>query len=130
MSKDNLLNHLRELEVTLHQSGVRSDPRRLAELLHDSFVEFGRSGQTYTKADTIQQLPSEQSSGTIWSQDFSVTEIADGVALLTYKSGHLDERGEISRHTLRSSLWQQTTHGWQVRFHQGTATDPFAKSLK
>jgi len=128
LNKDDLLNHLRELEVALHQPSIRSDPDRLAELLHESFTEFGRSGRSYSKTDTMKQLPSEQPTGAIWSQDFSVAEIADGVALLTYKSGHLDGNGEFSRHTLRSSIWRQTAHGWQIRFHQGTATEPFAKA--
>jgi hypothetical protein len=119
LSKDDLLNHLRELEVALHQPSIRSDPDRLEDLLHESFTEFGRSGRSYSKIDTVRQLPSEQLTGTIWSQDFSVAEIADGVALLTYKSGHLD--GKVSRHTLRSSIWLRTADGWQMRFHQGTA---------
>ena len=111
MSKHKLLNQLRDLEITLHQPSVRSDPDRLGQLLHESFIEFGRSGRSYSKADIILQLSSEQQSGTIWSQDFYVVEIADGAALLTYKSGHLDGQGEVSRHTLRSSLWQRTTRG-------------------
>jgi len=128
LRKDDLLHHLRELEVALHQPSIRSEPDRLDVLLHDSFTEFGRSGRSFSKTDTMRQLPSEQLTGAIWSQDFSVAEIADGVALLTYKSGHLDENGEVSRHTLRSSIWQRTAHGWQMRFHQGTATESFDKA--
>lgn len=128
MTEENLLNQLRDLEIALHQPDVRSDFVRLDELLHDSFAEFGRSGRSYRKADILRELPLEEPSGTVWSQDFSAAEIADGVALLTYKAAHLDENGEISRHTLRSSLWQRTARGWQMRFHQGTPTDAFAKN--
>ena len=128
MSKDDLLNHLRELEVALHQPSIRSDPDRLDTLLHDSFTEFGRSGRSYNKTDVMRQLLSEQPTRTIWSQDFSVAEIAAGVALLTYKSAHLDGNGKVYRHTLRSSIWQRTADGWQMRFHQGTATDAFTKA--
>ncbi len=128
MSKDDLLHHLRELEVALHQPSIRSEPDRLDVLLHDSFTEFGRSGRSFSKTDTMRQLPSEPLVEAIWSQDFFVSEIADGVALLTYKSGNMDENGEVSRHTLRSSIWQRTAHGWQMRFHQGTATESFEKA--
>lgn len=128
LSLDDLLRQLRELEVALHQPSVRYDSGRLNVLLHDSFKEIGRSGRSFSKTDTMRQLPSDRSTGAIWSQDFSVAEIADGVALLTYKSGHLDEKGAVSRHTLRASIWLRTDHGWQLRFHQGTASESFKKT--
>jgi hypothetical protein len=31
--------------------------------------------------------------------------------------------GSRHRHTLRSSLWQRSSRGWQLRFHQGTPTE-------
>jgi hypothetical protein len=40
--------------------------------------------------------------------------LGDKAVLLTYKL----LRGE--RRTLRSSLWEEKTVGWQMTFHQGT----------
>ena len=126
MAVDDLLNHLRELEVALHHPSVRSDMNRLDELLHPSFVEFGWSGRAYNKADIMKALSEEQPPPVVWSQDFSLAEIADGVALLTYKSARV-ENGEKCRHALRASLWQRTERGWQVRFHQATPTEAFSR---
>jgi hypothetical protein len=117
------------LEVALHRPAARADIPRLDELLHPSFIEFGRSGRSYTKADMLRELPLAQPSDGIWSQDFAVNEITEDVALLTYRSAHVDGNGELSRHTLRSSLWQRAESGWQLRFHQGTPTDAFAKTV-
>ena len=128
MTTDNLLQHLRELEVALHQPDIRRDPSRLHELLHESFTEFGRSGRSYSRADIVELLSREVPRGKIWSQDFTVAEIAEGIALLTYKSAYIDADGELGRHTRRSSLWQRTAQGWQMRFHQGTPTEAFAKN--
>ena len=128
MATDDLLQHLRELEVALHHPEVRRDAIRLEELLHDSFSEFGRSGRSYSRADILELLSHEVPQGTIWSQDFTVAEVAESIALLTYKSGYIDANGELAHHTLRSSLWQRTSRGWQMRFHQGTPTDAFAKN--
>ncbi|VAW37434.1 hypothetical protein MNBD_CHLOROFLEXI01-3354 [hydrothermal vent metagenome] len=125
MTLENLLQHLRALEIALHQPDVRSDAERLGALLHDSFVEIGRSGQIHSREDILRDLPTEKPSSTVWSQDFSVAEIGDGVALLTYKSAHVDAKGEFSRYTLRASLWQRTAQGWQMRFYQGTPTGEF-----
>jgi hypothetical protein len=128
MATNDLLQNLRELELALHQPEVRRDPTRLDELLHESFSEFGRSGRSYSRADILELLSHEVSTDAIWSQDFTVAEIAEVVALLRYKSAYLDAVGELRRHTLRSSLWQRTARGWQLRFHQGTPTDAFDKS--
>ena len=125
MNSEKLLEKLRNLEVELHQPEARSNRKRLDALLHESFIEFGRSGRSYRKAGIIEQLSLEKSLESIWSQDFSVEEISEGIALLMYKSAHKNETGELTRHTNRTSLWQHTSHGWQMRFHQGTAIDEF-----
>lgn len=128
MATDDLLQHLRELEIALHQPDVRRDPVRPDELLHESFAEFGRSGRSYCRADILKFLSLEVPPGPVWSQDFTVAEIGEGIALLTYKSAYVDANGELHRYTLRASLWQRTARGWQMRFHQGTPTDAFAKN--
>ena len=127
MANEGLLEQLRALELDLQRLEVRRDRVRLDELLHDSFVEFGRSGKRYDKPDILEQRPAESSPKAMWSQDFELVELADGVALLTYRSAFVDGDGDLYRFSLRSSLWQRTQRGWQMRFHQGTATDPFAK---
>jgi len=128
MATGDLLQHLSALELALQQLDVRHDRAQLDTLLHVSFVEFGRSGQRYDKADILSQLPAETEPDAMWSQDFEVVELADGVALLTYRSASVDENGDLFRHSLRSSVWLRTEHGWQMRFHQGTTTEPFAKT--
>lgn len=117
-----LLTQLRELECELHRPEVRRDAARLRELLHEAFVEIGRSGRLYDREEIVELLLHETAPGEVRSQDFAVIEIADGVALLTYRLARLDDRGQLTRHSLRSSLWQRTDAGWRLRFHQGTPT--------
>ncbi len=124
-----LLEKLCSLEIALHQPEIRLSTERLEALLHDSFIEIGRSGRSYRKAGIIKQLLLEKTPSSIWSQDFSVEEISEGIVFLMYKSAHMHETGELTQHTNRTSLWQHTSQGWQLRFHQGTVTDAFeAKS--
>jgi hypothetical protein len=127
---DDLLEHLRGLELTVQRLDVRRDRARLDELLHESFVEFGRSGRRYNKADTLEQLPQNPAPEAMWSQDFELIEIAGDAALLIYRSANIDADGRLFRHSNRSSLWQRTERGWQMRFHQGTATEAFVKGAK
>ena len=128
MGTDALLERLRELELEVQRLEVRRDRARLDELLHESFLEFGRSGRRYVKADILEELPQDPNPMVMWSQDFEVAELADGVALLTYRSASVDEIGDLFRFSRRSSIWQRTARGWQMRFHQGTAAEPFVRS--
>jgi hypothetical protein len=129
MGTGDLLRHFRDLELDLQRLEVRRDRARLDELLHESFVEFGRSGRRYEKADILEQLPVESAPEAMWSQDFELVQLADGVAQFTYRSASIDDNGDLYRYSLRSSLWQRTARGWQMRFHQGTPTEAFAKDV-
>ena len=123
MSYERLLARLQQLEQELHQPATRRDRARMSELLHPAFVEFGRSGRRYDRADVMDEFSSRGEPGRIHADDFSMSELADGVALLTYTSSHVDANGAHYRYTLRSSLWVRMQVGWQLRFHQGTPAD-------
>lgn len=121
MSSEKLLEHLRSLETELHQPEVRSNTVRLDKLLHEAFTEIGQSGRRYTRDEIIDELAVEKDPGKVLSENFTVQQVSAGVAILTYSSAHVDANGKESQRTHRSSLWQETPKGWQIRFHQGTA---------
>ena len=125
-----LLHQLKTLEIVLHRNLGQAQPTGLQHLLHEDFLEFGCSGRSYTKSGIIDSLSSETIETmphTIWAQSFALKELAPDVALLTYKSARLSESGILERFTLRSSIWQRTEANWQMIFHQGTPTEPFAQ---
>ena len=128
MDNMSLLSTLRELECELHQPKCRGDRERLTQLLASDFKEFGRSGASYTRDDTLAMLPLEIEAPQIHAQDFAVHELADSIVLLTYRSAHMDSSGELFRHTNRSSIGRLNSTCWQMVFHQGTPTDPFDQS--
>jgi hypothetical protein len=125
MDNLSLLATLRELECELHQPECRRNRERLAQLLAPDFKEFGRSGATYTRDDELMSLPSEPELPQVHAQDFVVNDLSDSIALLTYRSAHVNASGELFRHTNRSSIWRLDSSGWQMVFHQGTPTAPF-----
>jgi hypothetical protein len=97
------------------------------ELLHPDFHEFGRSGASYTKDDVLERLPAESEPVQVHAQGFSVKELAESVFLLTYRSATISASGVLERHANRSSVWKREPSGWQVIFHQGTATEAFVR---
>jgi hypothetical protein len=117
-----LLEELRRLETELHTIEARGNRQRMETLLHPDFVEFGRSGREYTRAEILDEFGPASVLPLVRSATFDLAVLAEGVALLTYVSAHEDADGKQSRHTLRSSVWVRTEIGWQLRFHQGTPT--------
>jgi hypothetical protein len=119
-SMTSLLDTLRSLEVELHHPGVRCNRERLEQLLTEDFFEVGRSGRQYTRSTVIGFLLNENSQPDVQSDDFNVAELADSVALLTYRSAHIEANGQLLNHTLRASIWVNLDGRWRVRYHQGT----------
>ncbi|MCV2363283.1 nuclear transport factor 2 family protein [Paucibacter sp. DJ1R-11] len=125
-----LLELLRQQEQALHEPGVRRDGTALRCLLHAEFTEIGRSGRRYDLQQMLSLLLSEEPDGAptpprIHAQDFELQVLAPDLALLLYRSAHIDAQKQVHRHSRRSSLWQHVGQVWQMRFHQGTACDTF-----
>ena len=116
-----LLQELQALEVELHHPGVRCSRERLEQLLHPEFHEIGRSGRSYNREIIVNFLAAQESQPVIASEEFSLAVLGSGVALLTYRSAHVQEGARLVHHTLRSSIWLKASTGWQLRYHQGTA---------
>ena len=127
MSVSTLLDILRKLEVETHQPHVRADHSQLARILHPNFIEVGRSGIVYSRDSVLAEFMNHPPSYRVWSQDFHLERLGEGVALLTYRTAHVADDGTLERHTMRASLWQSTEQGWQLRFHQGTPVAAFEK---
>ena len=123
MSSELLLNTLRTLEIELHKPRTRANASRLRQLLHPMFREFSRSGQQYSRDEVLSEFSNKGMPYEIHSQDYRVEQLAKDLALLTYRSAHINASGALDRYSLRASLWQLTENGWQLRFHQGTPAD-------
>jgi hypothetical protein len=113
------VNTLRALEVSLWTTETRFDPALMEQTLDKDFVEFGRSGRRYERAEMI--FPADQMQPIdirLPLPDYSVDLIAPDVALVTYTS---DVRYDGTVHCARrSSLWRRVDGSWKLRFHQGT----------
>ncbi|WP_226939097.1 DUF4440 domain-containing protein [Janthinobacterium sp. FT14W] len=114
-----LAAHLQALEAALQSQAVRADSARLAALLADEFVEFGSSGNLWTRAATLADLPAEDFCPRSIS-DFQARLLSDDVAFVTYRSQRLASTALAASASLRSSLWKRRDGRWQMVFHQGT----------
>jgi hypothetical protein len=114
-NSQDLTTHLFHLEQQLLQSSTRRDATALTSLLAVDFREFGSSGRIYTRQQIIGALAAE-SSRTITLSDLLCQQLAEDIALLTYRSTRTTALKTAS-HALRSSLWVYRDNRWQMLFH-------------
>lgn len=113
-------DQIRQLEVRLLQPEVRRTPEEVAKLLAPEFIEFGSSGQIFTKAQILEVLKHEEPFR--WSfEEFKTSQLAPGTVLATYRAVRHGASGEPPIRSLRSSIWKYIDDHWQMVFHQGTA---------
>jgi hypothetical protein len=87
------------------------------------FFEIGASGRVYTRdfiLDTLEQRHrTPGSEPDLWNaSDFRLRRLSTDTWLISYLLEQQLPSGP--RLTRRSTLWQQTSRGWQILFHQGT----------
>lgn len=105
-------------ELALLDGTVRRDPVRVRELLHDDFIEIGRSGRRWTRDETVAALASENEHLTPQTDEWSFIEVAPSLILVTYR---ITGTAGSSRH---SSLWDVSGPSPVIRYHQGTVVPP------
>lgn len=111
-------NIIKELEYSLLTPEVRGSREMLDVLLADDFIEFGSSGNRYTKADILERLPSTVNHPVYKVTDFAVQTPSEDVAIATFTTEKIVE-GEAAVISKRTSHWRKTEHGWQMFFHEG-----------
>jgi hypothetical protein len=81
------------------------------------FVEFGRSGRVYSRAQVIRADP-RPIEATLPLPSLAMRELGADTVQLTYNSEVV--HGGVREYARRSSIWSRTPSGWVLRFHQGT----------
>lgn len=107
------------LERAMWSEEKRFDLAFQEERFAAHFVEFGRSGRTYTRAQIIR---TDRAPIDAKLKNLVVHDLDAATALVTYESE--TKLGHEVEHALRSSVWVRTVRGWQLRFHQGTPCQP------
>lgn len=121
-SKDHeLFGILFDLERRLLDPAVRSSPTELEALLEPNFFEFGASGKVWSRTEVTLDLPNSPATQ-FEPSNFKGHRLASDVVLITYKIRSVDHTGAVSN-SLRSSIWKNYNHAWQLFFHQGTHSE-------
>jgi len=112
-----VLAELRQREPIFHRPEFGVTGAAFESMTHADFWEIGASGRRYSRGDVLDVLEKrrENPRDEAWeTADFRCQELAPNVYLLTYTL----QQGE--RKTRRATIWQRSSDGWTIVFHQGT----------
>lgn len=113
------LEELRGLEESLWRCETRFDDALMDRIFADDFVEIGRSGRVYSRAEMLLGNATSYDFGAkLPLPEFQAHWLSADVALVTYRSEVRDQRQVLFG--ARSSIWSRETGGWKPRLHQGT----------
>ena len=111
---------LQRLEEELWLEETRFDIPYMEMVLAEDFFEFGRSGRTYQREDTL-SVPRQSLDAVIPLPDFNARLLTKDIAQVIYNS-KVTYDGVVLKGR-RSSIWLRTSNGWVLKFHQGTPYD-------
>jgi hypothetical protein len=113
-----VLAELSAREPIFHRPEYGTTRADFERMTVDDFWEVGASGRCYSRAYVLDELEKRYAEphADVWeTSDFQCRKLAADVFLMTY---HLLQNGV--RHTRRSTIWQRTSEGWKIVYHQGT----------
>lgn len=106
------------LEEAMWRAETRFDMTFMAQHLAADFIELGRSGRIYNRAQCLAAAP-QAIVCRLPLPNLHVRLVAADTAQLLYDSIVTRETGALE-YSHRSSLWTRVPTGWMMRFHQGT----------
>lgn len=113
-----ILAELSRLEPIFHWPATGTARAELERMTVEDFWETGASGRRYSRAFVMSELERRMAAPRpdVWEiSDFHCRGLGPDVYLLTYTllQNHV-------RRTRRATIWQQTSEGWKIVYHQGT----------
>jgi hypothetical protein len=115
------LAELSSLEPIFHWPPSKMSRAELEKMTADDFWETGASGRRYSRQFVLNVLEQRRSApqAMVWKiSDCHCRKLAGDVYLLTYTL--LQDNVRLTR---RSTIWQKSSEGWKIIYHQGTVVE-------
>jgi hypothetical protein len=113
-----ILAELSTREPIFHRPEFGTSRADFERMTADNFWETGASGRRYSREfvlDTLESRLRTPHEDTWETTDFHCTRLAAETYLLTYTL--LQDGVRLTR---RATIWQNTSEGWKILYHQGT----------
>jgi hypothetical protein len=113
-----ILEELRRREPIFHSAGFGTSTADYERATAADYWEVGASGRRYSRHFILHSLsgkPPAFADQLHWeTSDHALRRLGPDTYLITYSLRQND------RLTRRATIWQSTTDGWQILYHQGT----------
>jgi hypothetical protein len=113
-----VLAELSSREPIFHRPELGMTRADFENMIVPDFWEVGASGQCYSRTEVLDVLDKRHAIPDIdvWEMsNLQCRRLAEEVYLLTYTLLQNNERL-----TRRATIWQRTSEGWKIVYHQGT----------
>jgi hypothetical protein len=113
-----ILAELSRREPIFHRPEFGTSRSDFEEMTAPDFWEVGASGQQYSRPVVLDELEKRFAvpHSDVWeTMNFRCRKLAPNVYLLTYTLLQDD-----TRRTRRSTIWERSSEGWRIIYHQGT----------
>jgi len=113
-----VLEELKRREPVFHTAKFGQTRAEYERTMASDYWEVGASGRRYSREfilRTLEEAPPEDAAEAGWTCfDFGIRALGAETFLLTYTLRQWE------RVTRRTTVWQRTSDGWRILFHQGT----------
>jgi hypothetical protein len=113
-----IFEELRPREPIFHTAAFGRTRAEWERAMAPDYWEVGASGRRYSRVfilDLLEKEPPRDAVEAGWTcSDFGLRQLGPDIYWLTYT---LNQGGRVTR---RSTVWQKTSEGWRILFHQGT----------
>jgi hypothetical protein len=113
-----VLKELKQREPIFHAQGFGHTVGDFERAVAPGYWEVGATGRRYSRGfilQTFQKVPPVSSADEWECRDFGLLQLGPDTYLLTYTLNQWE------RLTRRATIWQRTSEGWRILYHQGTA---------
>ena len=103
-----------ELEKSLFKLEYTSDENYLNKILHDNFLECGKSGFLFNKEITVKELLECTEDRNITIYNYNCRKISTNIFLVNYITKNNNDN------IFRTSIWKKENNKFKIIFHQAS----------
>ena len=115
-----LANQIQELEEKLLHENMQENPLLLDEILAETFVEIGYSGNITSRQEVVDWLLNKPINDRWLLSNFCINILSSDIVLAVYQAQKIGDSERISKASTRSSIWKRQANQWKMMFHQAS----------
>ena len=115
-----IAEQIKQLELKLLHLDLKTEPELINDLLSHDFEEISQSGKINARRDVVDWLI-HKDIHLQWSlNDFRIRMLADELVMAMYTAQKMNDRNNLSKGSMRTSIWQRQGGTWKMIFHQAS----------